>query len=52
MDLTMTIGEMISKLDGATGRLLVAALHDTVIREAMEMVTEVSLALGEMADGD
>lgn len=44
----MNIDEMISKLDGACGRLLVAAMKDTVVREAMEMVTEVSIALGEM----
>jgi hypothetical protein len=45
----MTIDEMISQLDGACGRLIVAAMRDPVIKEAMEMVTEVSVALGEMA---
>lgn len=44
----MGIDEMISKLDGACGRLLVASMQDPVVREAMEMVTEVSIALGEM----
>lgn len=48
MNLEMSIDEMISKLDGACGRLLVAAMKDPDVREAMEMVTEVSLALGEM----
>lgn len=46
MNLEMSIDEMISKLDGACGRLLVASMKDPVVREAMEMVTEVSLALG------
>ena len=46
----MPIDEMISKLDGACGRLLIAAMKDPVVREAMEMVTEVSIALGEMAE--
>lgn len=46
----MSIDEMISKLDGACGRLLVASMKDPVVREAMEMVTEVSIALGEMAE--
>lgn len=45
----MTIDEMISQLDGACGRLIVDAMRNPVIKEAMEMVTEVSLALGEMA---
>ena len=46
----MSIDEMISKLDGACGRLLVAAMKDPVVREAMEMVTAVSIALGEMGE--
>ena len=44
----MSIDEMISKLDGACGRMLTVAMQNPVIREAMEMVTEVSIALGEM----
>lgn len=48
MNLEMSIDEMISNLDGACGRLLVAAMKDPIIREAMEMVTAVSLALGEL----
>jgi len=46
----VSFDEMISKLDGACGRLLVSAMKDPVVREAMEMVTEVSLALGEIAE--
>ena len=48
-DMKMSIDEMISTLDGACGRLLVASTKDSVVREAMEMVTRVSIALGEMA---
>jgi hypothetical protein len=48
MDFKMSVDEMISKLDGACGRLLITAMKDPVVREAMEMVTEVSLALGEL----
>ena len=45
----MTIDEMISQLDGACGRLIVEAMQNPIVKEAMEMVTEVSIALGEMA---
>ena len=44
----MTIDEMISQLDGAAGRLLVASMKDPVVRKAMEMITKVSIALGEV----
>lgn len=47
-ELKMSIEDMISTLDGAAGRLIVAAMKDPVVMEAMEMVTKVSLALGEM----
>lgn len=47
---SVTIDEMISKLDGAAGRLIVTAMVSPVVREAMEMITEVSMALGEMAE--
>jgi len=40
------LGEMISKLDTATGMLLMAAMKDPLVREAMELVTEVSFGLG------
>lgn len=46
----MTIEEMISKLDGACGRLLVVAMKSKEVREAMEMVTAVSIALGEIEE--
>lgn len=45
----MTIDDMISKLDGAAGRLIVAAMKDSVVKEAMQMINEVSIALGDMA---
>jgi hypothetical protein len=47
-ELKMTLEEMISTLDGAAGRLIVAAMRDPVIREAHEMIMKVSLALGEV----
>lgn len=46
-ELKMTLDEMIHTLDGACGRLIVASMRDPVIAEAKEMVTKVSLALGE-----
>ena len=49
LDGHMTIDEMISQLDGACGRLIVEAMRNPIVKEAMEMVTEVSIALGEMA---
>lgn len=48
--MVMSYEEMISKLDGACGRMLVVAMQNPVIREAMEMVTEVSIVLGEIAE--
>ena len=47
-ELIMPLDEMISKLDTACGMLLVAAMRDKTVREAMELVTSVSLALGEI----
>jgi len=46
----MILEEMISKLDGAAGRLLVMAMKDKTICEAMKMITEVSLALGDVEE--
>lgn len=43
----MSFEDMISTLDGACGRLLVVSMRNPEIREAMEMVTKVSLSLGE-----
>ena len=46
----MSIDEMIEKLDGACGRLLVESMINPTVRKAMEMVTEVSIALGELGE--
>ena len=45
----MTYDQMISQLDGACGRLLVASITNKEVRKAMEMVTKVSVELGELA---
>ena len=45
----MNFEDMISALDGAFGRLIVASMSNPEIRDAMEMVTKVSLSLGEWA---
>lgn len=42
------IGELISKLDESVGKLLVAAMKDNLVKEAMEQVSEVSFDLGNM----
>lgn len=47
-NMALSLDEMISKLDGAAGRLLVASMTDATVREAMEMITEVSIILGEV----
>lgn len=44
----MSIDDMIGTLDGAAGRLIVASMSDVKVRDAMNMITKVSLALGEM----
>lgn len=46
----MKIDKMISKLDTATGMLLVASMKDSTVRKAMELITGVSIALGELAE--
>lgn len=43
------IDNLISKLDTATGMLIVAAMKDKTVREAMELVSNVSIELGEIA---
>jgi hypothetical protein len=50
-ELKMSIDEMISTLDAASGRLTIEALKNPVIREAKDMVMKVSIALGELAEG-
>jgi hypothetical protein len=42
------ISEVIEKLDGACGRLLVTAMKVPEVREAIEMVTQASIDLGEL----
>ncbi len=48
-ELKMNFEDMISQLDGASGRMTVEALKNPVIREAKEMVMKVSISLGEWA---
>jgi len=48
--MALSLDEMISKLDGAAGRLLVSAMKDPIIREAMQMITDVSVSLGEVEE--
>lgn len=48
----MNIDRMIETLDGAAGRLIVASMADSAVREAHQMVLDVSIALGEMAFED
>lgn len=48
-ELKMNFEDMISLLDGASGRLTVEALKNPVIREAKEMIMKVSISLGEWA---
>lgn len=44
----MNIEEMIRELDTACGMLIVAAMKDSLVKEAMEKVSKVSVALGEI----
>lgn len=46
-EIKLSFEEMISRLDTACGMLLVAAMSDRTVRDAMEVVTSVSLSLGE-----
>lgn len=48
-ELKMSFDDMISSLDGASGRLTVEALKNPVIREAKEIIMKVSISLGEWA---
>lgn len=45
----MSFDDMISALDGACGRLIVASMGNEEVREAKDMVMKVSLSLGEWA---
>lgn len=49
MPVKMRFEDMISALDGAAGRLIIQSMKDPVVSEAMEMITNVSLSLGEWA---
>lgn len=46
-EIKMSFEEMVSRLDTACGMLIVAAMSDRTVRDAMEVVTSVSLSLGE-----
>ena len=46
-EIKLSFEEMISRLDTACGMLIVAAMSDRTVRDAMEVVTSVSLSLGE-----
>jgi hypothetical protein len=46
-EIKLSFEEMISRLDTACGMLTVAAMSDRTVRDAMEVVTSVSLSLGE-----
>lgn len=48
-ELKMSFTDMISNLDGASGRLTVEALKNPIVREAKEMIMKVSISLGEYA---
>jgi len=42
------IGELISKLDTSVGKLIVPAMNNPLVKEAMEEVSKVSFELGNM----
>jgi hypothetical protein len=44
------VDKLTSELDGAAGRLIVAAMRDNTVKEAMEMITKVSIELGNMIE--
>jgi hypothetical protein len=46
----MSLDEMISTLDAATGRLIVMSMQNKEVREAMEMISKVSISLGEYVE--
>lgn len=46
----MTIEKMISELDTVAGMLIVSAMQNKTVMEAMQKVAAVSIALGEMAE--
>jgi len=46
------LGEFISKLDTASGMLLMPAMKDPLVRQAMELITDVSFNLGAFINED
>lgn len=50
MRLSDEVNKIIEKMDGASGRLIVAAASDANVRTAMEMVCEASIKLGAIAE--
>lgn len=44
------VDKLISRLDTAAGMLLVAAMKDGTVKDAMEIVSQVSFDLGNMLD--
>lgn len=52
MPQSMTREQMISALDTAVGMLLVAAMRDPRVKQAMEKVSAVSRAIAESLDNE
>ena len=50
MRLSEELNRIIEKLDGVTGRLIVAAASDVNVRIAMETACEASIKLGAVAE--
>lgn len=48
----MIVEKLISELDTAAGMLIVAAMKDQTVKVAMEKITAVSIALGDIAMED
>lgn len=46
----MKIDKMISELDTACGMLIVASIRDITVKQAMDKVIKVSIALGELGE--
>lgn len=46
----LSLEAMISALDTAAGMLIVTAMCDKTVRKAMETITNVSIALGEIEE--
>lgn len=49
-ELEAKLADLIHKLDTATGMLIVASIKDTTVRKAFDMITEVSIELGIIAE--